>query len=227
MSTRDTRPKNKCHGTIVARVIRQIAPWSNIINLKVADDNQEIRTKSILKALDYAYTNGIKIVNISLGKRGPCSNTCIVCSIINQMYDEGFAIVVAIGNFGREGQGIISCLATAEKAFAVGAVNPSKHLADYSSTAPPAYRKPNILAPGTVMVDGKSQVDGTSFAAPFVTGVVAALSNDFNIQYILNTIERTARSIGLPYNQQGHGLIHIEDLLGVIEDEKNATESQR
>jgi len=77
------------------------------------------------------------------------------------------------------------------------------------------------------MVDGKSQVDGTSFAAPFVTGVVAALSNDFNIQYILNTIERTARSIGLPYNQQGHGLIHIEDLLGVIEDEKNATESQR
>lgn len=216
--------KQSPHGTVVGKIIKSIAPWSKIINVKVADDDGAIRKKSVLNALDWAYSNNIKIINISLGKRKNCDSACMVCNVVNQMYDEGFVIVAAIGNYGREGRGITGCPGNSKNAFTIGAVDVSRNLADYSSTGFKGMNKPDILAPGYVNVNGKEHT-GTSFAAPFVTGVIAALSQTHEPQKIVEQIKSTAYSLGLAKEEQGHGLIHIENLMGVLDNERSANQN--
>lgn len=225
-SPNDAKLRGRLHGTCVGKIIQDIAPWAKIVNIKVADDSQDIRKESVLKALEFAYTNNIKIINMSIGKKSVCDDSCITCGIVNKMFNEGFVIVAAIGNYGQEGIGITGCPGNAEKAFTVGAVDPNKQLADYSSCAPSGKLKPNVLAPGRVIIKGVP-FDGTSCAAPIITGIIAALANDYTIGKILQTLEQTSRSINLPRNQQGHGLINIEALLEVLKNEKNITEAQR
>lgn len=214
----DARYKGELHGTVVGKTIKHIAPWSRIVNLKVMGDNSDITKSSILKALTFVYNNNIRIVNMSLSKKGQCSDKCIVCSAVNQLVDGGFTIVTSIGNWGPGNTG---CPGNAKKVLTVGAVNASKQLADYSGTASDGTFKPDILGPGCVTVNGKPY-DGTSIAAPIITGITAALSNNFELGHIIESMKNTAVSIGLPHNLQGHGLIHIERLLGVLQNEKSA-----
>ncbi len=146
----------------------------------------------------------------------------MLCGIVNQMADEGFAIIASVGNYGELGNGITTCPGNAKKAFTVGAVDVSKQLADYSSVALMGSLKPDILAPGCIMVDYVNHpITGTSFATPFISGVVAALSSHYSLEQIISYIKRTAQSIGLPHNKQGFGLVHIENLLGALSNEKS------
>lgn len=222
----DSKPDGRLHGTIVAKVIKHIACWSNIVNLKVTDDDGVIWKRFVLKALDWAYSNNIKIVNMSLGRKSICGQDCMVCNVVNTMSDRGFIIVAAIGNYRKEGAGITGCPGNAKKAFTVGAVDANKKLADYSSTAPEGTEKPNILAPGYVSIKGGIPYTGTSFATPFITGTIAALAPNFDLRYARKTIEKTAVSIGLQLNEQGSGLIHIENLLGVLNNERRVDQNQ-
>jgi hypothetical protein len=218
----DAMIDNKLHGTVVGRIVKYIAPWSRIVNLKVANDQKLITKKAILKALDCVYTRDIRIVNMSLGRKGACSEDCMVCGTVNQLRDQGYVIVTSIGNYGDEGIGVTACPGNAEKAFTIGAVNANKKLADYSSVAPTGVQKPDVLAPGSFIVD-KETFNGTSFATPFVTGMIAASADKFDLETIVDTIVKTARTIGLPYNEQGNGLVHIEDFLEVLESEKTVS----
>jgi len=218
----DTKIKGVPHGTVVGHIIKHLAPWGKIYNLKVSNDYGDIRRSSIIKALEYAYNNKIRIINISIGKINKCTKECILCGIVNQMADDGFAIIASVGNYGQLGNGITTCPGNAEKAFTVGAVDVTRQLADYSSVAPEGILKPDILAPGYVTVDYFDQpLTGTSFATPFISGVVTALSNHYSLEQIIDLMKRTAQSIGLPRNMQGHGLIHIENLLGALKHEKS------
>lgn len=219
----DAKPRNSLHGTIVGRIIKDIAPFSRIINLKIADANGEIRERSVLKALEWAYSNSIKIINMSIGKINDCEPDCITCGVVNQMVDEGFAIVTAIGNYGRNGDGITTCPANAEKSLAVGAAGINKDLAEYSSVAKKGKLKPDILAPGYVRIYGEEHT-GTSFAAPYITGVIAGLSQNFDLNVIIESMKKCTTSIGLPFNMQGHGLINIEQLIGVLNYEKGVNQ---
>ncbi|WP_352420719.1 S8 family serine peptidase [Proteiniborus sp.] len=222
---KDARPKGRLHGTVVGRVIKYIAPWSKIINLKVACDDGSIPKRAILKALEWAYLNKTRIINMSLGKPSKCNDKCMVCNAVNQMCDEGFVIVAAIGNYGEKGKGITGCPGNAEKALTVGAVDSNKNLAGYSSTAPEGVKKPNILAPGYVTIKGDLPHTGTSFSAPFATGVIAALAQTYDPLKIREAIETTARSIGLKANEEGNGVINIEGLLEVLKNERSINQS--
>lgn len=108
-----------------------------------------------------------------------------------------------------------------ESAITVGAVDQFRLLADYSSRGMPGANKPDILAPGWVQLTGHDPITGTSFAAPFVTGVIACLLNDFDIDNILESIKATAIDLKQPRHYQGNGLISIENMIGVIRSEKN------
>jgi hypothetical protein len=51
----DTKIKGLPHGTVVGHIIKHLAPWGNIYNLKVSNDYGEILRSSIIKAFEYAY----------------------------------------------------------------------------------------------------------------------------------------------------------------------------
>lgn len=214
----DAMVRGNLHGTIVGAIVKEFAPWSKLINIKIADDYGNIDKKSVIKALEYLYINDIKIANMSIGKQGDCPSNCLVCGIVETMRDNGFIIVAAIGNYGHEGEGITGCPGHAKKSISVGAVNANKKLADYSSTAKPDMRKPDILAPGTCIIDKKTYT-GTSFAAPVITGIITALAEKFDLEYIVECILKTAQGIGLPHNKQGFGLLSIERILEVLDNE--------
>jgi subtilisin family serine protease len=219
----DAMVRNEYHGTVVASIIKELAPWCQITNVKIVDDNKNIKKNYILKALEYVYTSDIKIVNMSLGKNGDCDSNCFVCTTVSNLRSEGFIVVTAIGNEGQRGEGITGCPGNCIEAITVGAVDVNKNLAPYSSTARPGVKKPDLLAPGTTYFNQKPYY-GTSFATPFVTGVIAASNEKFELEYIVESILKTTKSIGLPYHKQGNGLLHIEDLLEVLIDEGNVSE---
>ena len=221
--TTDALFRGKPHGSHVGQLIKYIAPWCKIYNLKVASDNGEITKSAVLKALDWAYSNNINIVNISLGKKSVCNEKCMVCNTVNAMVDQGFTVIAAIGNFGMDGEGITGCPANAEKSLAVGAVDANKTLAEYSSVAMPGMNKPDVLAPGFANLYGEP-FNGTSCAAPFVTGVIVALSAKFPPETVVKVIKDTAVGINLPSHKQGCGLIHIENMLGVLKNEKSVNQ---
>ena len=217
----DGRP----HGTAVGCIIKYLAPWGKLYNLKVMSDGGDIFKWSIVKALEYCYENNIKIINISLGKEKQCDSKCIVCNIVNQMADEGFVIVAAIGNYGNKGAGYTGCPGNSEKAFTVGAVDMAKQqLAGYSSRSAAGSKKPDILAPGHIEINSLSAVEGTSFASPVIAGIIASVSGQFDKFLIVDNIKKTAHNLGLTFNEQGHGLVHVENFLEVLRHEKRISQ---
>lgn len=228
-TSNDAMIKGAAHGTVVGAIIKEIAPWSKLVNIKIADDFKDIKKSAVIKALEHVYTSGIKIVNMSIGKKtdnGSCPTNCLVCNTVNQMRLEGFIIVAAIGNHGLLGEGVTGCPGNAEKALSVGAVDVNKKLASFSSTAPIGTMKPDILAPGYCNLNGLDY-SGTSFAAPIITGVLAACAGRFDLEFIVESILKTAQSINLSHNQQGFGLLNIEGLLEVLNNEGNISQSSK
>lgn len=131
----------------------------------------------------------------------------------------GILPVFAAGNQGPVARSI-SSPASYPEAFAVGAVDREARVAGFSSRGPGAWGdiKPEVVAPGanirsTFPGGGYVEANGTSMAAPHVTGLVALLlqarpnTNPADLAAILRT---TARPVGepIPNNTTGWGLVN-------------------
>ncbi len=98
----------------------------------------------------------------------------------------GIFMSAAAGNTGNYGcASVTDPIAIYASVFTAGAVNQNGNLSSFSSFGPVLVdgserQKPDILAPGEMVTSsypggGYSTADGTSFAAPHVTGVVALM----------------------------------------------------
>lgn len=192
------------HGTHVASTItgsgaasggkyKGVAPDTKLLNGKVLDDHGNGDESWALAGMEWAVAQGADVVNLSLGSEFPTDGTSPMDQAVNRLTAEsGTLFVVAAGNDGPGSQ-TVSSPAAADAALAVGAVDKSDRLADFSSRGPrqgDAGIKPDITAPGVGIVAARAkyatvgtpagpeylQLDGTSMAAPHVAGAAAILA---------------------------------------------------
>jgi len=186
------------HGTHVAGIIgairdnekgtQGVADNVSIMPIRVVPDGDE-RDKDIANAIRYAVDNGAKIINMSFGKPfSPDKKT--VDEAVKYAMVKGVLIIHAAGNDGKNlddpsthnfpNRWYADSSGEAESWLEVGASgwkNDSTLLAPFSNYG---KTKVDVFAPGmqiysTVPGSNYANMDGTSMAAPVVTGLAALI----------------------------------------------------
>jgi len=213
------------HGTHVAGTIAQathnglgvagMAPAVEILPIKVLAASGAGSSATVAAGIDYAVDHGAQVVHLSLG--GPYSDA--VALAVSRAVASGALVVAAAGNTGTTG---VAWPAGLPQVIGVGAVGPGGALAPYSSFGEGL----TVLAPGgdtrqpdggilqdTVGPDGGHAyraLQGTSMAAPHVTGAVAALlSAGLSPAAARQALVSTATDDGIWSAQRGFGEIDL------------------
>ncbi|MFC0503186.1 S8 family serine peptidase [Micromonospora costi] len=188
------------HGTHVASTIagtgaasggreKGVAPDARLAVGKVLSDAGFGQDSWILAGMEWAARDaGARVINMSLGSNQPSDGTDPISQSVNSLSAEtGALFVVAAGNNGAPAS--VSAPGAADAALTVGAVDADDRLAPFSSRGPRLSDeaiKPELTAPGVGVLAARSRyapgegdyqsMDGTSMAAPHVTGAAALLA---------------------------------------------------
>ena len=167
----------------------------------------------VVKAINWMVDNnskyGIRIINISLGSY---NYTKSLENAINRAYNAGILCVCGSGNDGYTNK----CMQPASYAntLAVGAVGSNHRRASWSNGGSAL----DVVAPGaqiaTTGINNKYVYEsGTSFSAPFVSGVAAlciAINGELTPAELKNCITSTATHLGSSgkNNEYGYGQVN-------------------
>ncbi len=234
----DSHPNDdQGHGTHVAGTIGQstnngigvagIAHGCSIMPVKVLDKDGLGDHFTIARGIRFAVEGRARVINLSLGSSQPSKT---LREAVKMAYDRGVTVVVAAGNSYLNGNPVSYPAAETAYCIGVGAVRYDSKRAPYSNTG--TYV--SLVAPGgdmSVDQNGDGYVDGilqqtfktdpgvfsywffqgTSMAAPHVSGVAALLASQgvTHPDKIREALERTARDLGPAGrdNEYGWGLI--------------------
>ncbi len=166
------------HGTAVAALIAGngeegvggMAPGATILDIRVLDARGRGDGFTVAKGVVTAVDNGAEVINLSLGSYGM---PAALAAAVEYALARGVAVVAATGNDGGDE---VMFPARHPGVIGVAAVDAlGQHLA-FSNSGPGV----DIAAPGfgvTTAWSGNATVafSGTSAAAPFVSGTIAAL----------------------------------------------------
>ena len=214
-----------------------VAPGARWIAARVFDDDGYATDQGILYAGEFMLaptdTNGNhprpdlapNIVNNSWGDGVPGSGDEWYREMVGVWRDAGILPVFAAGNDGRLGDGTITNPANYPECLAVAATDSGNGLADFSSRGPGYLEgiKPEISAPGvnirsSLPGGGYGLMDGTSMAAPHVSGAAALILSanpDLNVDHLEQAIIDTAvplTSFTYPLSPNygfGYGLVDV------------------
>lgn len=172
------------HGTHVAGTIAAekngagtigIAYDAQIMPIRVLGENGGT-SPDIAQGILYAANNGADVINLSLGGSAPQPE---VAKAIQYATERGAIVVMAAGNSGLDQPGYPAYYAK-NWGIAVGAIDQSYSMADFSNQAGSDPKLNYIVAPGvdidsTSLYESYESLSGTSMAAPHVSGVVALM----------------------------------------------------
>ena len=199
-----------------------VSSESNIFIGKVLSNAGSGADSGIIAGLDWAMTNGCKVISMSLGAatRPGQSYSRIYEDIAKQGMSKGTLIIAAAGNESNRSSNSIKPVghpANCPSIMAVAAIDRFLKVADFSCGAINADGgEVNIAGPGVgVMSSYKSpqqyiSISGTSMATPFVSGVAAQLwekNPSATPKQIWDMLVSSARPIGLPQTDVGAGLV--------------------
>jgi serine protease AprX len=165
------------HGTMVASLAggaddryAGIAPTANVVSLDVVNDLGEARTSDVIAAADWILQNGsannVRVVNLSLQEALPSSFLYDpLDQAVEKLWQAGFVVVAAAGNYGVNGQesGVSYAPANDPFVISVGAIDTNRSpdpkddkAAPWSAYGytPDGFRKPELSAPGRYMIGG-------------------------------------------------------------------------
>lgn len=212
----------KVHGNDVLKIIKFLAKGSSLYVAKVGQDRPN--ELYVMQGLEWAYNQGASIINLSAGFKKNCYGECDLCKLVNLISDEGVAIVIAAGNNDNK-EDSIECPGNAVKGITVGAVGQGLKLTEYTSYGKVGQAKPNLVAPGNVHIDGRYRT-GTSFAAPFVSGILGAiLKKSGSVSKAIEYIYRSVDNLGYHSHQQGLGYLNLQKLVEVLDSEESNNQS--
>ncbi len=223
------------HGTRVAGLIAAasedaahmgMAPGASIMPIKCFE-GQSTRVPAIVTGIIYGADNGCDILNMSFGL---ATNYQSVYDAISYAAGKGVLLVASSGNGGTNA---ISYPAAYENVIGVGAVTEELERASYSQYN--AYV--DIAAPGNCMgttdMDGGymtaedtyNELNGTSFAAPMITGILAlglAYKPDKDPKLVADALLEGAKDLGIagPDTFYGYGLADAEAFLNELDKEE-------
>lgn len=177
------------HGTAVASIVHAVAPGAGILNMKVLDDKGEGTEEEVVMAIDkcielqYTYPDvAPSIINLSVGSADDLNFDNIIRHACRQAIAANICIVAAAGNLGPK-NGTMMSPAVEQYVIAVGSASVEPfEVSDFSSRgpAPDGAVKPDVIMFGENIIAASSndEIDtvvksGTSFAAPFVSGMLA------------------------------------------------------
>lgn len=230
------------HGTHVASIIagsgaasagkyRGVASGAKLLNAKVLDNTGYGEESQLLAGMEWAAKSGARVINLSLGA-GPSDGSDPLSEMADKLTAAtGALFVAAAGNTG--GTAMVEAPAAAGTALAVGAVDKTDKLAEFSSKGPrltDAMVKPEIVAPGvdiaaaraagtnlgTPVGDRYTRLSGTSMATPHVVGAAAILAQKYpqwRSSELKAMLTATSKEIGATWYEQGAGRVDIPKAL--------------
>lgn len=222
------------HGTMVAGIaaatagndigIAGVAPEARIMPIRVLDEEGGGRSSDVDEAIRWAVDNGADVVNLSIESALPLPGGLLSgapTAAVDYAWGRGVAVVAAAGNSGSP----FTDYPASSPVLLVGATNSQDRRASFSDTG----RRDAVMAPGVAIVstwwctgcpDGPhtyGRADGTSFAAPHVSGAVAVLlASGFDAAQAVQRLRDTARDLEAPGpdSTTGHGLIDVAAAVG-------------
>ncbi len=167
------------HGTHVAGTIAAIdnsfgvvgvAPRARVHAVKSLDRFGNGFLSDLIEALDWCVSNGIRVVNMSLGS--PEGNESFH-EAIKRAYNAGVVLVAAAGNEGGVGD-TVGYPARYPETIAVSAIDVESKMPGFASRGPDV----DVLAPGVKILstwpgNQYRELNGTSMATPHVAGIAA------------------------------------------------------
>lgn len=161
------------HGTHVSGIISLVAPAAKILPLRVLNSDGVGTSDSVARAIEYAleYQKDRKtamVINLSLGFP---TQSFVVQEAIQEATEEGIPVVASAGNdnstphYPAAYPAAISVAAIGPNGVKAGFSNFGKGRVDFSA--------PGIGIYSTFLKGGYAWWDGTSMAAPFVSGEAA------------------------------------------------------
>jgi subtilisin family serine protease len=195
-----------------------VAPLATIHVGKVLNDQGSGTDSEILAGIDWALTNGVHVISMSLGADvREVSQTYE--TVGRRALDAGTLIVAAAGNNAERSAGNVGFVgvpANSPSIMAIGAIDSDLQIADFSARSNPVEGgKVDLAAPGVdvysswTMPTRYRSISGTSMATPHVAGVAALISQASGVRgaELWAKLTQTARPLSLESADVGAGLV--------------------
>lgn len=160
------------HGTVVAGIVRQIAPRATILPIRALDADGSGDVLNVVRAVYYAVQEDADIINLSLGS--PVESPAL-SEAIRFADSEGVFVTISTGNDDKDSLNFPSAIAnTLDFVISVTSVDKNDRKSSFSNYG----REAEIAAPGEQIYGpypglGLASWSGTSMAAPQVAGALA------------------------------------------------------
>ena len=214
------------HGTHCAGIIAGsdndfgivgVAPKADLYAAKVLADNGTGSIKPIINAIDWAISQQVDIISMSLGTASDPGRG--LHDAIKRAHAAGIIMVAATGNESTH----CGWPAAYDEVIAVGAIDQAMQKAKFSNFGDEV----DVTAPGvnilsTYLNNSYAKLSGTSMATPMVAGVIALILSFCRKQGIKATPQQIMEMIktrSVDLGQQGHddyfgnGLINVYKLI--------------
>ncbi len=205
------------------------APDANYFLIRTEDTGSETSAEedNWVAGAEWADSAGADLINSSLGYtrfdgdvgytyENMDGNTTIVTRGADMAAGKGILVVNSNGNYADDDWMHMGAPADGDSVFSIGAVNRMEEYAWFSSIGPTfdGRVKPNVSACGeqctfATLNGATARGNGTSFAAPVICGMTAALWGaypDKDNWTVMKAVEGSAHLASTPNSRLGHGI---------------------